>query len=616
MAGKSGGIGKTFVWILMGLLFVGLAGFGATNLSGTVRTVGSVGEKSISTDDYFRAVQQELRALSAQTGQAVSFREAQDAGIIDGVIARLVTTAALDHEASEMGLSISDARLGQEIVNLPAFQGIDGSFDREGYRMALENNGFSESEFEQDLRDETARTLLQASVLTGNKMPESFTNVLLNFAAETRDFSYARVGEEVLEAPVAAPTEGDLESYHAENQARYTVPQTRNISYAWITPEMLLDTVEVDEATLRAEYEANRSTYIQPERRLVERLIMGDEAAADAARARIDTGEITFEALVEERGLALSDVDLGDQSRADLGEAADAVFSAEEGQVVGPLPSDLGPALFRVNTVIAALETSFEEAEPLLRETLAQDRARRAVDNRAQDFDDLLAGGATLEQLADETEMAFGQIGWTALSGDDIAAYDAFREAAAAATLDDFPEILDLGDGGLFAMRLDEIVEPRPQPLDEVRDQVIADWTEAATQDAITAIADDMAAKLGEGATFEGLGLTAESRTGQGRRGILIDLPSDMLARVFETAAGDVATLPGMGTEVLIFRVDAVTAPDTADAETAALQGLIADRVEGQLAQDLFEALARDVQSRAGLQLDQQALNAVNANFP
>ena len=40
--GKS--ISKTFVWIIIGLAMLGLGGFGASNLSGTIRTIGTVGD--------------------------------------------------------------------------------------------------------------------------------------------------------------------------------------------------------------------------------------------------------------------------------------------------------------------------------------------------------------------------------------------------------------------------------------------------------------------------------------------------------------------------------------------------------------------------------------------
>ena len=40
----------------MALLILGLGGFGVTNLSGTIRSVGSVGDKDISVDSYAQAL--------------------------------------------------------------------------------------------------------------------------------------------------------------------------------------------------------------------------------------------------------------------------------------------------------------------------------------------------------------------------------------------------------------------------------------------------------------------------------------------------------------------------------------------------------------------------------
>ena len=72
MAARVKSLGNTFVWIIMGLLILGLAGFGATNLSGTIRTLGHVGDETISIDKYGRALQSEIRQIEAQTGQARS----------------------------------------------------------------------------------------------------------------------------------------------------------------------------------------------------------------------------------------------------------------------------------------------------------------------------------------------------------------------------------------------------------------------------------------------------------------------------------------------------------------------------------------------------------------
>ena len=611
---KSNKISRTFVWILMGLLFIGLAGFGATNLSGTVRVVGNVGDEPISVDDYARELQQEIRAFEAQSGQPLTFQQAEALGIPQQVISRLITTAALNGEAANLGISVGDTTVAEQLREISAFQGIDGNFDREAYRFALQNAGLSEAEFEEDLRQESARTLLQAAIVSGNRMPDVYGETLLSYIGETRGFTWAELGADMLEEQIPAATDAQLAEFHEANIADYTLPEQRDITYAWVTPEMLIDTVEVDEAAMREAYEEQTDRFNQPERRLVERLVMPDQAAAEAAKADIETGTRSFEDVVADRGLELADIDMGDVSRADLGGAADAVFAAEVNQVVGPFPTDLGPALFRVNGVLPALETPFEEAEPVLREQLAQDRARRVIDAMVGDVDDLLAGGATLEELAAETEMQLGQINWSRDTDDGIAGYDAFRDAAAAVSEEDYPEVQELGDGGIFAIRLNGVNAPRPQTLEEVRVQVEADWLQAETESRLVAKAEEIAAELGEGKTFEGLGLRPNVQRGQTRNGFLPGLPADALERIFAMDAPGVITLPHEGAAVLI-RLEQIQEPDVDSEESQAVLTAVEQQVSNGLSTDLFQALARDIQSRVGIGIDQQALNAVHANF-
>ena len=87
---KSSSLSKTAIWILMGLLILGLAGFGATNLSGNIRTIGTAGDKPISVDTYYRQLQQEMRAIEQQTREVMTFAQAQQIGLDRAVLQRLV----------------------------------------------------------------------------------------------------------------------------------------------------------------------------------------------------------------------------------------------------------------------------------------------------------------------------------------------------------------------------------------------------------------------------------------------------------------------------------------------------------------------------------------------
>lgn len=610
---KGSTVSKTAIWILLGLLILGLAGFGATNLSGTIRTIGTVGDKPISVDLYARQLQQEMNAFQQQTREPLPFAQAQQLGIDRAVLQRLVATRALDHETATLGLSVGDEQLRRRILDIPAFQGISGEFDREGYRFALQNAGLSETEFETQLREEIARSIVQAAMLGGIEMPAAYVDTLMTYIGEQRSFSWSLLERSDLAEPIPTPDDAALRAHYDANIDAFTLPETRQITYAWLSPDDLLDEIEIDETALREAYDQRSEEFNQPERRLVERLSFLDPQSADAARASLDA-EASFDSLVEERGLSLSDIDLGDVTEAELGEAGAAVFAADVGAVVGPLPSSLGPSLFRVNAILAAQETTFEDAVPQLRPQLANDRAQRLVDAQAESFDDLLAGGATLEELADETDMRLGEIDWSVESTADIAAYEAFRRVASSVSPGDFPEIERLDDGGLFALRLDGVLPPRPAPFDDVRDEVLEHWQAAETTALLMAQMQDLAAQLEAGNSFASLDLDVFVEEDLLRSDFVPRTPPAFMEEIFGMEVGEIRVVESDAAAILV-RLDEI-APPAADGDAGALRVQLEQQASQQLASDLFETYASDVTRRADAQINQQALQAVHVNFP
>lgn len=612
---SKGSASKTLVWILMALLIFGLGGFGITNLSGgTISSVGDVGGKDINIDAYARALQQEMNAIDAQAGRAVSFGEAQAAGLDKIVLNRLVATRAMDAEVTRMGISIGDENLRQELVQIREFQGPDGSFDREAYRYALEQTRMSEEQFEASIREDTTRTLLQAAIVSGVTMNATYGDVLLDFVGEQRTIVMARLSEDMLVFPVADPSDDMLRGFYDENIDQFTLPATRQITYAWLNPAMLIDSVDVDDAALKDLYEQRGIEFNRPERRLVERLAFADMASAEAAKARLDSGEVTFETLVLDRGLALIDVDMGDVSAADLGPAGTAVFGAVVGSLTGPVQSDLGPALFRINGVLPALSTPFEDALPLLREELATERARRVIDTQIGDIDDLLAAGATLEELAAESDLVLGQVGWHAGASEGIAGYEAFRALASAVTKDDFPQIDVLADGGIFALRLDGEIAATPAPYDDVRDDVAVAWHKAEVASRLQVMADGLIPQLSGDVDFAAFGLAPTPHPDLLRSGFVADTPPNFIEAIFAMDLGGVTSVAAQD-GLLVVKLTDIQKPDLSDPEVANLRNSVLQQAAGGLSQDIFEAYAQDIQFEHGVTLNQQALNAVHAQF-
>lgn len=603
------------IWFLMALLMLGLGGFGVTNFGGmSTDSIAQVGDTEVTANEYARAFRAEQQALSAQVGRPVTAAEAQAMGVGARVQGQLFAQAALDDEAARLGVSVGDAEVARQIAAISAFHGADGKFSPETYKLVLRQEGLTEPEFERQLRAQSARGLLMGALTGAVAAPESYAATLAAWAGETRDFTAAVLLPSDLPEPVPAASDADIQAWYDAHPEGYMQPETRKITYVWLSPEMLQGDVKLDEAALKAAYEKRLAEFVTPEKRLVERLVYPTEDEAMAAKARIDAGSATFADLAAERGLTLADADLGEVTKADLGPAGDAVFALADPGVVGPVQTDLGPALFQMNGIIDAQNVTFEEARPELEGEARLDQARRLVADQTTPLEDLLASGASLEDVAKETRMELGTIDMTAETQDGIAAYTAFREAAAKATEQDFPRLIPLEDGGLFALRVDKIEPPARKPLDTVKAEVAADWAKAETRKRLVALAQEVLAQIDNGATLPATGLVTTTYRGIARNAFIEGLDRAAVAKAFTLAEGAsaVAETPE---QVALVTVNAVHPADPQSAE----QVQIRDRLDPQIAQaiggDMLELAARAIQAQVGVRLDQGAFNAINARL-
>lgn len=604
---------STIVWVLMGLMILGLGGFGVTSFSGGSTAIGSVGGTKITAEDYARALRNQMNAYGQQTGQPLSMAQAQAIGLPQAVQSQLITAAALEDQASRIGVSVGDEKVRQTILEAPAFRVPTGSFDRAAYADVLRRENMSEAEFEREIRTDEARLLIQRAVAGGVAAPKPVVDTTAKWILERRDISWRELTEDMLPAPVAEPDEAALKAWHSANADRFTAPELRKITYVWLTPEMLAPTVQLDEAALRAAYDANIGEYQRPERRMVSRLVFPSAEEAQAARAQIDAGTAPFETFVVQRGLQPEDAELGEVSQAELGAAGEAVFALEQPGVVGPIQTDLGPALFAVHAILEPVNIPFEQAREDLRAEAALDRAARTIEERSAEYEDLLAGGATLEQVAEETDLELGTLDWSADAAPaegSIAGYQAFRDRAAELSEADFPELASLDDGGVFALRLDQVVPPTLRPFEEVRDEVEADWRRSEVHRQLLALAEEQ--RLSDAAE----GQAAPEWTAVKdvtRDGWAEGAPSDTVRRAFAMSdVGDVEIVDAEN-RVILLRLDAIHEADMTAEDALRINDAVRDRLGQSLQSDIFDYYARAVQREAGITLDQQAINAINA---
>ena len=605
---------KILSFVLLGMLVVGLGGFGVSNFGQQVDTVITVGKAQVSTSQYYRALKGQIDQFSQQFGTQFTFAQAQMFGLDAQTLQSLISNAALDNEAIRLGLSAGDVQVAQRIATTKAFLNVSGTFDRTTYAQVLEQNGLTVKDFEAGLRDDLARQLLQAAVVGGMNTPQALTDTLYAYQAETRAFTVLQLTQNSLPEKLAEPTEADLQTFYTAHIADFTRPEAKRVAYALLKPSDLAKDQTVAEADIKAAYDAAFDTFNIPEKRLVERLVYPSEDEAKAAKAEFDAGT-SFEDLVKARGLTLGDIDMGDVSLVDLGEAGKDIFALTEPGVVGPLPSNLGPALYRMNTILPAQITPFDQAQDTIKGDLQLAMATKTIVDKFEPINDLLAGGATIVEVAKDQAMTEGATDYAKDADDnDAVTQDAeFAKAVEAMEPGDFAQVISLSDGSVMVLQVTETVPPTPVPFEKAREKITAAYQAEALAKALTALADSHLAAAKSGTRLETLGIT-DNVASATRSTKLPAIPADVLAAAFTLKPEDVVKVDANGIVALV-RLDAIKPADMASVGSKSDMEALSQQTAQSIAQDAYELFSTAMTTQGGLTIDQAAITAVQARM-
>lgn len=153
-----------------------------------------------------------------------------------------------------------------------------------------------------------------------------------------------------------------------------------------ITTQKLYDavTADVDEVTVedaQKEFEDRKADMVSPERRVLRNIVVASKEDADAVIRRLERGA-SFAAVAEESSLDGSTRKdgglLGELVADELEPAvAEVAFAATQGDLYGPVQTQYGWNVGRVDKVIAAQPLQFDEVSELLLRQLRTERALR-----------------------------------------------------------------------------------------------------------------------------------------------------------------------------------------------------------------------------------------------
>ncbi|MBY6261626.1 peptidylprolyl isomerase [Azospirillum sp. 412522] len=597
--------GSWVVKILFVLLILsfGIWGIGDVFRSTTPTTVAEVGKVEIGQQALDQEFRRQMERLRPMLGGNLTAEQAKRFGLLEQSLQSLIQRTLFDLAASDMGISVGPEVVRLRIADEPAFRNQQGQFDPNIFRSVLRNNQLTEDGYVAMVQRETARQLVAGAVSAGLTPPQPLVQDLYRYRGEKRvaevvTLPNASIGD------VGVPDDATIKQAYEDHQVRFTAPEYRALTVARLSPDALAKDIKIDDAQLRKAYEERANEFGAPEKRSVQMVVIDDEAKAkqiaDAAKAK-GLAEAAKEAGVEP-------VTLDNIAKTDLPEIGDAAFALEPGKPSDPIKSALGWHVMAVTGVTPASTKSFEDVREQLAAEMKKEQALDSVFSIANRVEDQLASGASLDEVAQAQGLVLNKIAAVDSTGKAPDGKDAAPDLPGLKAL--LPNAFQLktgatsnlteGEGSNFtAVRVDSVIPAAVRPLNDVREQVVADWQQEQRAERAAKKAEEIAARLKQGAeaaaqdvaTQAGASFsmttpfTRDAQTVQG-------LPAEMVAKLFAAKPNEVVAGNTADAQVIARLKEIIPAdPKAADADLAPVRASVEQGMENDLVAEFTNAL-------------------------
>jgi peptidyl-prolyl cis-trans isomerase D len=497
----------SFILVLFGLLIA--ASFAMTDMSGSSfglggasrDTLAKVGSLKVTDHDMSQAMERRLGQVRQQNVEADYASIASD---FAPLLASLIDQRAIGAFAHENGFMLSKRLIDAEISQIPSIRGLDGKPSEQAYAAFLNQQRMTDGELRQLIGDELMQRTLVTPAMTSARMPVGMATPYASMLLEARQGDVALIPTAAFAAGLK-PTDAQIQQYYAGNRDRYTVPEQRVLRLAKIGPEQIAN-VKATDAEVQAYYRDNAATYASKDLRSIDQVVVPDQKTAGEIAARAKGGA-TIAAAAAPAGANAAISSAKDQTRQAYASVAGepvaaAVFSAAQGSVVGPVQSDFGWVVAKVNSVRTEGGKSFEQVRPEIEAKLTADKRKNALADLVGKIEDQLADGANYQEAAQSAGHKVTETPLITASGTSRgdAAFKLPPEMAPALktgfelAADDEPVIETLpNDAGYVLVAPSRIIPAAPAPLASIRDTVAKDWIAKQAADRARSVAAQIA---------------------------------------------------------------------------------------------------------------------------
>lgn len=544
-----------FAWVIVVLIIVPFALWGIHQYFGGGKEIpaAKVNDVEIPQQRLQQALYQQQMRLREMLGENFNAGLFSEQAMRQQVLEGLIEQELLLQTANSAGMRLGNAMLATTIHNIPAFQR-DGEFSPDNYEMALRASGLDPRTFEADLYRDMLVQQLHSAVARSEFATRSEIALMQGLLGQKRDirFIHLPVSEFTGDETVS---EDEVTEFYSAQGNRFMQAERVSVNYLELSANVLADAIEVSEMDLQARYEAGKAAFTSPEERRARHILIqvpvdADDSDETIAREKIEkiAEEIRGGGSFEELATSKSEDPVSAEQGGDLGffgrnmmdkAFEEASFALQPGEMSEPVRSQFGYHLILLEEARGGETQGFDEVrEQLLRE-VRNERAEQKYFDLAEQLASLTyEHPESLDEAASELDLPilesalFSRDGGEGVLASPRVSAAAFSEDVLARGNNS--EAIEVGRNHMIVLRIREHLPEALRPLDEVRDEIVAELKQSSARQRVLSAAADLLQKLQSGEPVESVeGTEAEWQLVEGLKRGAAGHEAEVVRRAF-----------------------------------------------------------------------------------
>jgi peptidyl-prolyl cis-trans isomerase D len=623
---------KLAAQIILFLMMIPFAFFGVDYYfrgGATADTVATVGKDKVTLAEFDQSLRDQQQRAQQMMGRNFDPAMFDNPEVRFAVLDQIVNDRLLSGKARDERFRVSDAQLRETISSIPAFQD-GGKFSGERYEMFLIGQNTNRIAFEEKVRQDMMAAAIQEPIAAANIVARPSTEKFLGLLEQQREVATAVVSAEPFAKDVKVD-DGEIKSFYDKNQVAYHTPELAKIEYLVLTADALLAGTTIDGADVKKQYDANLAQYSTAEERTVAHILVSvkpDAADADRASAKkqaetliasVRANPAKFGSVAREYsmdpGSAQQGGDLGTFARGTMVKAfEDAAFAANPGEIVGPVLTEFGWHIIKVNGVKAAHVQPFDEVKVKIEAEMRQQHASQKFAASADQFQNLvyeqadgLAGAAKALNLKAETTPLITRAQAQALAkGNAKFVQTLFAPESIQGRRN--TEAIEIGPNALIAARILDYKPAAPRPFDEVKDEIRRELLRKGASDLAQEAGRAKLALLNEGKSDKQAGVTFGKPVQIGRNQPQAGIAPDAVAKIFQASQDKLPNYVGATNERGDYSIYKLMSVNTAASADKAKVDAASARLSEQIGREMLSAYLATLKSKADVKINQANL--------